>query len=109
MELVFNVAVGPMSCGWSNVGSWYALVEISTPDKGGNVAIGDVNLLDCSNTFTNIEGARISAVGMTDMIIDSSSSGFWSGAANTCCPSRISAMIARRIICAIGHLRHLNQ
>ncbi|MBX7531775.1 mannose-1-phosphate guanylyltransferase [Qipengyuania sp. 1XM1-15A] len=69
MEQAPNVAVVPVSCGWSDVGSWDALADISKADQDGNVLIGEVNAHDCSGVFSNAEGARINAVGVKNMII----------------------------------------
>jgi mannose-1-phosphate guanylyltransferase / mannose-6-phosphate isomerase len=33
-------AVVPVSCGWSNVGSWHAVWELSEKDAAGNAAQG---------------------------------------------------------------------
>ena len=69
MEQAANVAVVPVSCGWSDVGSWDALADISDADENGNVFIGDTNALDCSGVFSKAEGVRINAAGLKDMII----------------------------------------
>ncbi|TWJ08636.1 mannose-1-phosphate guanylyltransferase [Altererythrobacter ishigakiensis] len=69
MEHAPEVAVVPVSCGWSDVGSWDALADISSTDEEGNVFFGETNALDCSGTFTNADGMRINAVGLRDMII----------------------------------------
>nr|WP_298898275.1 mannose-1-phosphate guanylyltransferase [uncultured Altererythrobacter sp.] len=69
MEQAANVAVVPVSCGWSDVGSWDALADISEADENGNVFVGGANALDCSGVFSKAEGVRINAVGVNDTII----------------------------------------
>ena len=53
MERARNVAVVPLDAGWSDVGSWDALHEVSDHDGQGNTAIGDVTLENASNCFVD--------------------------------------------------------
>lgn len=69
MEHASNVAVVPVSCGWSDVGSWDALADISEVDEDGNTIIGDAKARYCSGVFSKAESVRINAVGVKDMII----------------------------------------
>ena len=46
MELSDKVVVVPMSCGWSDLGSWDALADIGEKDEAGNVIIGEVRVKD---------------------------------------------------------------
>lgn len=69
MELSDKVAVVPMSCGWSDLGSWDALADIGDKDEAGNVIIGDVRTEACSGNLINASGMRVSAVGMTNTIV----------------------------------------
>jgi mannose-1-phosphate guanylyltransferase/mannose-1-phosphate guanylyltransferase/mannose-6-phosphate isomerase len=69
MEQAANVAVVPVSCGWSDVGSWDALADISDADENGNAFIGGANARDCAGIFVNAEGVRINTIGLSDMII----------------------------------------
>lgn len=72
MEQAPDVVVVPVSCGWSDIGSWDALADISEADQDGNVFVGDPNALDCRGTFVNAEGVRINAVGVSNLIIAAS-------------------------------------
>lgn len=69
MEQALEVAVVPVSCGWSDVGSWDAVADILDADENGNVLIGDANLRDCSGIFAKAEDVRINALGVKGMII----------------------------------------
>ncbi len=53
MEKTDRVAVIPVSMGWSDVGSWHAVWELSDKDENGNAAIGDAVFLDASNNFVS--------------------------------------------------------
>jgi mannose-1-phosphate guanylyltransferase/mannose-6-phosphate isomerase len=69
MELSDRVAVVPVSCGWSDLGSWDALAEIGGKDSYGNVIIGDVRADGCSGSLINTSGMRVSALGVKDTIV----------------------------------------
>ena len=55
--------------GWSDVGSWDALWEISERDASGNAAIGDVVLHEVSNSYVRSDHKLVAAVGIKDMIV----------------------------------------
>ena len=53
MEKTDKVAVIPVSMGWSDVGSWHAVWELTDKDANGNAAIGDAVFLQASNNFVS--------------------------------------------------------
>ena len=53
MERARRVAVVPLDAGWSDVGSWDALHEVSDRDDRGNATIGDVTLRNASDCFVD--------------------------------------------------------
>ncbi len=59
----------PLDAGWSDVGSWDALWQVLPKDAAGNVAQGDVLLLDCANTLALSEGRLVACVGVSDLIV----------------------------------------
>lgn len=68
MEKTENAAVVPLDAGWSDVGSWSALWEVSPQDANGNAHHGDVIEIDCRNTYAY--GQRLIAlVGLEDVIV----------------------------------------
>ena len=69
MEHTDKAAVVPLDCGWSDIGSWSALWEVSVRDDDGNVAQGDVLAMDCENSYLRAEGKLLAALGMRDMVI----------------------------------------
>jgi mannose-1-phosphate guanylyltransferase len=69
MERADRVAVAPVAMGWSDLGSWDALYEIGEKDGAGNVIVGDVIAHDAINTLIRSDGLRISAAGISDLII----------------------------------------
>lgn len=70
MEKAEQVAVVPVSMGWSDVGSWDALHAISACDADDNVCRGDVVAIDTVNCLVRAgEGKRVALVGMSDLIV----------------------------------------
>lgn len=70
MEKTDAAALVPVNMGWSDVGSWAALWDISLKDRHGVVAVGAVTAVACRNSLLRSEnGPAIAAIGMEDMII----------------------------------------
>lgn len=69
MERTDRVACVPVSCGWSDVGSWDALASICKTDLEGNSAIGEVVALECSNSHFHADGVTITASDIHDLIV----------------------------------------
>ncbi|WP_017672077.1 mannose-1-phosphate guanylyltransferase/mannose-6-phosphate isomerase [Blastomonas sp. AAP53] len=69
MERAERVAIVPVSCGWSDVGSWDALAEIGTPDTDGNTTSGEVVVLDSHNNHIHADGITVTVSGIDDLII----------------------------------------
>ena len=69
MEKSSHVAVVPASFGWSDVGSWPAVVEFHEADDQGNVIVGDAVLVD--STHCAIFGGRrmVGGSGLKDLIV----------------------------------------
>ena len=69
MERTANAAVVPADLGWSDVGSWDALWEISPKDAQGNVAQGPVHLVGAKNCYARSEGMLTGIVGLQDAVL----------------------------------------
>jgi mannose-1-phosphate guanylyltransferase/mannose-1-phosphate guanylyltransferase/mannose-6-phosphate isomerase len=69
MEKAERVAVVPVSMGWSDLGSWDALHELSACDEHGNACKGDVVAIETENCLVQADGVRIALVGVTDLIV----------------------------------------
>lgn len=68
MEKTADAAVVPLDAGWSDVGSWTALRDVSEQDANGNAHHGDVIAIDCHDTFAYGE-RLIAMVGLDDVIV----------------------------------------
>ena len=76
MEHTDKAAVAPASVGWSDIGSWAALWEVSSKDGDGNASKGEeAVLLGCANTLAVSDGPTIAAVGVEDLVIIATADG----------------------------------
>ena len=64
MEKTQRSLVLPIDVGWSDVGSWKALWEVSSRDSGGNHVRGDVVTVDTSGSLLVSEGRLLATVGV---------------------------------------------
>jgi mannose-1-phosphate guanylyltransferase len=70
MEGAKEVRVIPATFGWSDVGAWDALSEVTETDDRGNVIIGDVVAIDCSNSvFVGHDRRVLAAVGLDGIVV----------------------------------------
>jgi mannose-1-phosphate guanylyltransferase/mannose-6-phosphate isomerase len=69
MEKTDKAAVLPCSFGWSDIGTWDAMWEISDKDANANVAVGDVELIDTTNSYASTDGPLVGVVGMKDTVV----------------------------------------
>ena len=69
MEKSSCVAVVPCSIGWSDIGSWDALGDLTSPDECGNRIEGEAVLHDVSNCFIKSGERMIGAVGVDNLIM----------------------------------------
>jgi len=69
MEKSDNVVVIPLDIGWSDVGSWSALYDVSKKDKSGNVLKGDVTAKDTTNTYIHASNHMVATVGVDNLVV----------------------------------------
>jgi mannose-1-phosphate guanylyltransferase len=70
MEKSSNVAVAPCSIGWSDIGSWDALGNLTEPDACGNRIEGtEVTLHGVSNCYIRGSERMIGAVGIDNLLV----------------------------------------
>jgi mannose-1-phosphate guanylyltransferase / mannose-6-phosphate isomerase len=69
MEKSRNVAVVPCSIGWSDIGSWNALGELTAPDAQGNRIEGEVMLHDVSNCYIQSNQRIVGAIGINNLVV----------------------------------------
>ena len=69
MEKIDNAVVVPMDAGWSDIGAWSSLWDVSNKDDLGNVALGDVKLRHTKNSFVRANGSLVAVVGLNDVVV----------------------------------------
>ena len=69
MENTKDAVVVPMDAGWSDVGSWSSLWEVSEKDAGGNVHHGDVISHKANNNYVFAETCMVATVGVDDVVV----------------------------------------
>ncbi len=69
MERTTRAAVIPANIGWSDVGSWSAVRELSSPDSSGNVVHGEGVVMNASNVYLRSEGGLAAVVGVDDIVV----------------------------------------
>jgi len=69
MEKTDDAVVVPMDAGWSDIGSWSSLWEISEKDSNGNASYGDVILHESNNSYVRTDGKLVAVIGVDDLVI----------------------------------------
>lgn len=69
LEKTNNVALIPCDIGWSDVGSWDAVHDVSAIDTYGNTTQGNVIAVECRNSLIHSNKRLVSAIGVEDLNI----------------------------------------
>lgn len=69
MEKTDRGVIVPTDMGWSDVGSWSALWEISKKDGKGNVLRGDVMVRDVTGAYVRSEKPMVAVLGLDNVIV----------------------------------------
>jgi mannose-1-phosphate guanylyltransferase / mannose-6-phosphate isomerase len=69
MEKTKRAAVVPVACGWSDVGSWHAVWELSDKDGEGNAAQGKAVFEDSRNCNVSTDRALVALEGVDDLVV----------------------------------------
>jgi len=69
MEHTQHAVVVPMDAGWSDVGSWSSLWDISNKDQQRNVLHGDIFVHSSENNYIYTENTFVGAVGVNNLVI----------------------------------------
>ncbi|MDQ8051014.1 mannose-1-phosphate guanylyltransferase/mannose-6-phosphate isomerase [Luteibacter sp.] len=70
MEKTGRAAVVPVSCGWSDIGSWSSLWAVAKRDDHGNRHDGDVISIDTTGSLVRASDRRmIATIGVEDLVI----------------------------------------
>jgi len=69
LEKTKDAVVVPLDAGWSDIGSWSSLWDISKKDVNGNATHGDVMLHSSKNSYVRTDGKLVVAIGVDDLVI----------------------------------------
>ncbi len=69
MEKTNKAKVVPLNAGWSDVGSWDALMDSKIKDSLGNVVEGDVTLDQVKNSYLYSTNRLVAASNIADLIV----------------------------------------
>jgi mannose-1-phosphate guanylyltransferase/mannose-6-phosphate isomerase len=69
MEKTDDAWVVPADLGWSDVGSWSAMLDASDRDAEGNHLSGDVVALDTRGSYLQANHRLLAAVGVEDLVV----------------------------------------
>ncbi|WP_439825541.1 mannose-1-phosphate guanylyltransferase/mannose-6-phosphate isomerase [Aeromonas caviae] len=69
MEKTSDAVVVPLDAGWSDVGAWSSLWDVSDKDEQSNVIRGDVLVEDSQRCYINAPERLVAAVGVDDLVI----------------------------------------
>jgi len=61
--------VVPLDAGWSDIGAWGALWEVSERDASGNACHGDVMVFEARDNLLHAQHRIIAAVGVNDLVV----------------------------------------
>jgi mannose-1-phosphate guanylyltransferase/mannose-6-phosphate isomerase len=65
----FDIRMVPLSAGWSDLGAWDAVWQVSAKDDAGNASVGDALVSDSRNTLVHATSRLVGAVGLNDVVI----------------------------------------
>ena len=69
MEKSTQPAVIPCDIGWSDIGSWDGMSELSTADAEGNRVVGHALLQDARNCYIHSEERLVSVLGVDNLMV----------------------------------------
>lgn len=69
LERSDRVAVLPGDFGWDDVGTWGALRRVRPHDKAGNVAQGNVHVLDAHDNVVHAPNSKVVLYGVSNLVV----------------------------------------
>ncbi len=69
MERTDRAMVVPLDAGWSDVGSWDALLEVRPRDAAGNALFGDVLAEEVQDSLIHSDSRLVAALGVRNLIV----------------------------------------
>jgi mannose-1-phosphate guanylyltransferase / mannose-6-phosphate isomerase len=64
-----DIRMVPLSAGWSDLGAWDAVWQVSTKDAAGNAAVGDALIADSHDTLVHATSRLVGVVGVSNVVV----------------------------------------
>jgi mannose-1-phosphate guanylyltransferase / mannose-6-phosphate isomerase len=65
----FDIRMVPLQAGWSDLGAWDAVWDVSAKDARGNASVGDAMVIDSDNLLIHATSRLVGVVGLSDVIV----------------------------------------
>ncbi|MBC7993949.1 MAG: mannose-1-phosphate guanylyltransferase/mannose-6-phosphate isomerase [Rhizobacter sp.] len=65
----FAIRMVPLSAGWSDLGAWDAVWQVSDKDADGNASVGDAIVRDSHDTLVHATSRLVGVVGLDNVIV----------------------------------------
>ncbi|WP_279387037.1 mannose-1-phosphate guanylyltransferase/mannose-6-phosphate isomerase [Parashewanella spongiae] len=69
MEKSNLVRIVPLDAGWSDVGCWNSLWEISKKDQDNNVCLGDILAVNSTNSYIRANKKLVATLGIDNLVV----------------------------------------
>lgn len=64
-----EIRMVPLDAGWSDLGAWDAVWQVSEKDEAGNASVGDTLVRDSSHTLVHATHRLVGVVGMSNVVV----------------------------------------
>ena len=65
----FDIRMVPLDAGWSDLGAWDAVWQVSAKDAHGNAAVGDALVSDSRDTLVHATSRLVGVVGLDNVVV----------------------------------------
>jgi mannose-1-phosphate guanylyltransferase/mannose-6-phosphate isomerase len=65
----FDIRMVPLKAGWSDLGAWDAVWQVSSKDSEGNASVGDTLVRDSHDTLVHATSRLVSVVGLRNVVV----------------------------------------
>jgi mannose-1-phosphate guanylyltransferase/mannose-6-phosphate isomerase len=69
MEKTDKAVVIPMDVGWSDIGSWQSVWELTERDDAGNALAGDVTVVDVTDSYVVSTSKKVAVAGVDGLVV----------------------------------------
>ena len=65
----FDIRMVPLAAGWSDLGAWDAVWQVSDKDGSGNATVGDTLVRDSRDTLVHATSRLVGVVGLSNVVV----------------------------------------